>query len=184
MVSGTQSSSVFTSGSTFSHRNIHVLTAPPALNCSGLPLWDLQLLSMILRKQTNRPSRPNQLRALLLPDSAPYCLSGVLRHCQHQWAMISTPLWQYDSPDQTPALDILSIVVQSDLDQAAYLYPMLDFANSMRKVFQSKYCPGERMPLPSLPNRTASCSAYSRPLLEPQYRRQLSHTSTRIQPNS
>jgi hypothetical protein len=41
--------------------------------------------------------------------------------------MISMPLWQSDSPTQTPALDILSVVVQSNLDQAAYLYPMLDF---------------------------------------------------------
>jgi hypothetical protein len=32
-----------------------------------------------------------------------------------------------DSPAQTPALDILSVVVQSDLDQTAYPYPMLDF---------------------------------------------------------
>ena len=58
--------------------------------------------------------------------------------------MISTPLWQSDSPAQTPALDILSVAVQSDLDQAAYLYPMLDFENSIRKAFQSKYCPVER----------------------------------------
>jgi hypothetical protein len=38
--------------------------------------------------------------------------------------MLSTPLWQSDSPAQIPALDILSVVVQINLDQAAYLYPM------------------------------------------------------------
>ena len=184
MVSGTQSSSVFTSGSTSSHRNIHVLTAPLVLNCSGQPFWDPQLLSMILRKHKQTLSPKPIESAPLSPDSVPHCLSGVLQHCQHRWAMISMPLWQSDSPAQTPALDILSVVVQSDHNQAAYPYPMLDFANSIRKAFQSKYCPGERMPLPSLPNRTASCSVYSRPLLEPQYRRQLSHISARTQPNS
>jgi hypothetical protein len=45
--------------------------------------------------------------------------------------MISTPLWQFDSPAQTPALDILSIVVQIDLDQAAYPYPMLDLLQQL-----------------------------------------------------
>jgi hypothetical protein len=41
--------------------------------------------------------------------------------------MISMPLWQSDSPAQTPAVDILFAVVQTDLDQAAYPYPTLDF---------------------------------------------------------
>jgi hypothetical protein len=41
--------------------------------------------------------------------------------------MISMPLWQSDSPTQTPALDILSVVVQSNLDQAANPNPVLDF---------------------------------------------------------
>jgi hypothetical protein len=127
MISGTQSSSVLTSGSTPSHRNIHVLTAPLVLNCSGQPFWDPQLLSMILgkHKQTLSP-KPIESTPLLL-DSVPHCLSRVLQHRQHRWAMISTPLWQSDSPAQTPALYILSVVVQSHLDQAAYPYPMLDF---------------------------------------------------------
>jgi hypothetical protein len=41
--------------------------------------------------------------------------------------MISMPLWQSDSPAQTPAVNILSIVVHIDLDLAAYPYPMLHF---------------------------------------------------------
>ena len=60
-----RSSSVLTSRSIPSHRNIHVLIALLVLNCSGQPFWDPQLLSVILGKHTNRPSLPNQLRALL-----------------------------------------------------------------------------------------------------------------------
>jgi hypothetical protein len=135
MGSGTQSSSVLTSRSTPSHRNIHILIALLVLNCSGQLLWDPQLLSVILGKHTNRPSRPCQ-------------------HHQHWWAMISTPLWQSDSPAQTLALDILSVVVQSTLTRqhipipcwisCSELATSCSFANSIRKAFQSKYCPGER----------------------------------------
>ena len=59
MVSGTQSSSVLTSGSTPSHRNIHVLIALLVLNCSGQPFWDPQLLLVILGKQTDPLSQTN-----------------------------------------------------------------------------------------------------------------------------
>jgi hypothetical protein len=65
LVSGTQSSSVLTSGSIPSHRNIHIFIVLLVLNGSDQPFWDPQLLSVILRKQTNRPSLPNQLRVFL-----------------------------------------------------------------------------------------------------------------------
>jgi hypothetical protein len=78
--SGTQSSSVLTSGSIPSHRNILVLIVLLALNCSDQPFWDPQLLLMILRKhkQTLLP-KPIE-SAPLSPDSTPHYLSGVLHH--------------------------------------------------------------------------------------------------------
>ena len=102
-----RSSSVLTSGSIPSHRNIHVLIALLVLNCSGQPFWDPQLLSVILGKHKQTLSPKPIESAPLSPDSVPHCLSGVLQHCQHWWAMISIPLWQSDSPAQIPALDIL-----------------------------------------------------------------------------
>ena len=84
---------------------------------------------MILRKHRQTLSPKPIESAPLSPDSVPHCPSGVLQHCQHWWAMISIPLWQSESPAQIPAHDILSVVVQINLDQTAYLYPMLDFAN-------------------------------------------------------
>jgi hypothetical protein len=60
-----RSSSVLTSKSIPSHRNIHVLIVLLALNCSGQWFWDPQWLLVILGKHTKRPSLPNQLRAFL-----------------------------------------------------------------------------------------------------------------------
>jgi hypothetical protein len=73
------SSSVLTSGSIPSHRNIHVLIAPLVLNCSGQSFWDPQLLLVILGKHTNRPSLSNQLRALL--SHLIQCLITSLEFC-------------------------------------------------------------------------------------------------------
>ena len=74
------SSSVLTSGSIPSHRNIHVLIVLLALNCSGQPFWDPQLLSMILRKHKQTLSPKPIESTPLSPDSVPHYLSGVLRH--------------------------------------------------------------------------------------------------------
>jgi hypothetical protein len=52
-------------GSILNTRNIHAVPTPLILDCSGQPLQDPQRLSMILRKHTNRPFCPSQLRALL-----------------------------------------------------------------------------------------------------------------------
>jgi hypothetical protein len=73
------SSSVLTSGSIPSHRNIHVLIVLLALNCSGQPFWDPQRLPVILGNHTNRPSLPNQLRALL--SHLIQCLITSLEFC-------------------------------------------------------------------------------------------------------
>ena len=75
-----RSSSVLTSGSIPSHRNIHVLIALLVLNCSGQPFWDPQLLSVILGKHKQTLSPKPIESAPLSPDSAPHYLSGVLRH--------------------------------------------------------------------------------------------------------
>jgi hypothetical protein len=60
---------------------------------------DLQLLSMILREHKPTLSPKPIESTPLLPDSVPHCLSGVLQHCQHRWAMISMPLWQQLKPE-------------------------------------------------------------------------------------
>ena len=75
-----RSSSVLTSGSIPSHRNIHVLIALLVLNCSGQPFWDPQLLSVILGKHKQTLSPKPIESAPLSPDSAPHYLSGVLCH--------------------------------------------------------------------------------------------------------
>jgi hypothetical protein len=80
MVSGTQSSSVLTSRSIPSHRNIHVLIALLALNCSDQPFWDTQLLLMILGKHKQTLSPKPLKSSPLSPDSVPHYRSGVLCH--------------------------------------------------------------------------------------------------------
>ena len=75
-----RSSSVLTSRSILSHRNIHVLIVLLALNCSDQPFWDPQRLSVILGKHKQTLSPKPIESAPLSPDSAPHYLSGVLRH--------------------------------------------------------------------------------------------------------
>jgi hypothetical protein len=75
MVSGTQSSSVLTSGRIPSHRNIHILIALLVLNRSGQLFWDPQRLSMISmiprkHKQTLSP-KPNNWFTHLFPFPLP-----------------------------------------------------------------------------------------------------------------
>ena len=79
-----RSSSVLTSGSIPSHRNIHVLIALLVLNCSGQLFWDPQLLSVILGKHTNRPSLPNQHWVRALPTTS----QDILPHDHAFWRNI------------------------------------------------------------------------------------------------
>ena len=77
-------SSVITTGSILNTRNIHAVPTPLILDCSGQPLQDPQRLSMILRKHTNRPSRPNQHWARALPTTS----QDILPHDHAFWRNI------------------------------------------------------------------------------------------------